>query len=65
MANNGHIYAHPPVEPASVMHLHCILDTLLACMDNSGEFCCSECVQNEVIAWAKEWLEEERSGNDS
>jgi hypothetical protein len=65
MVNNGDVYAHPPVEPEAVRHLHCILDTLMSCMDGSEKYCCSECVVNEVIAWTKEWLEVMQDGNDS
>ena len=65
MANNGDVYAHPPVEPEAVRHLHCILDTLMSCMDGSEEYCCTECVANEVKVWIDEWLEEMKSGDDS
>ena len=65
MSDNGHIDAHPPVEPESVMHLHCILDTLMSCMDGSEEYCCSECVVNEVMEWTKEWLEVMQNDNNS
>jgi len=53
------------MEPEEVKHLHCIMDMILTCMDNSHEYCCSECVANEVIDWAKEWLEEVNNGNNS
>jgi len=51
-------------EPESVTHLHCIVNTVLSCMEGSDEYCCNQCAAFEVIAWVKEWLEEKNANNN-
>lgn len=59
-------YTHEPdaVEPESVRHLHCLVDSILRCMDGSDEYCCKQCAAFEMKSWVNEWLEE-NNGNNS
>ena len=41
----------------STNHFPCILATIMVCMDGSDMYWCSDCVAQEIKAWADEWLQ--------
>ncbi len=41
----------------STTHFTCILATIMDCMEGSDMYCCSDCVAQEIKAWADEWLQ--------
>ena len=41
----------------STNHFPCILATIMDCMEGSDMYCCSDCVAQEIKAWADEWLQ--------